>query len=263
MLKEVRPTKPDLSRLETIDVLLQPLLDAAAAGEPLEPALLEITRSFGFDSFVYGIATASRPNRDSRSIVWTSLSPAWLAAYDHNAYVEVDPRVAAVFDRASPFIWDSAAISCDERTKRFLEHAAEYGIRSGVMIAFSDPGGSRVGFGLNSSLSPVPPERREEITRHLGILMVLGTRLHDLFMAQIIQRGVPPLHLGKPLSPREKQCLAMAARGLTSADIGIKLDIANRTANFHFGNALSKLGVLNRNEAIAKAITLGLISIRV
>ncbi len=262
MLGEVHPTKPDLSKLESIDVLLQPLLTAAAAGEPLEPALLKITRSLGFDSFVYGIATASRPNRDSRSIVWTSLPPSWLAAYEANAYVEVDPRVAAVFDRTSPFIWDAAAINCEGRTKRFLEHAAEYGIRSGVMIAFSDPGGSRVGFGLNSALSPLPPERREEITQHLGTLMVLGTRLHDVFMAEIIQRGVTPIHLGKPLSPREKQCLIMAARGLTSADIGIKLGITNRTANFHFGNVLSKLSVLNRNEAIAKAITLGLINTR-
>jgi DNA-binding CsgD family transcriptional regulator len=262
MLGGVRPGKPDLSKLESIDVLLQPLLNAAAAGEPLEPALLEITRSLGFDSFVYGIATAPRPNRDSRTYVWTSLPGEWLVAYEQNAYIEIDPRVAAGLDRASPFIWDAASIKGTKRVRRFLDHAARYGVCSGVVVAFSTPSGSRVGFGLNSALSPLPPERHAEITRHLGTLMILGTRLHDLFMVHVIERGVPPLHLGKPLSPREKECLVMAARGLTSADIGIKLDIANRTANFHFGNVLSKLGVLNRNEAIAKAITLGLINIK-
>jgi LuxR family transcriptional activator of bioluminescence operon/LuxR family quorum-sensing transcriptional regulator LasR len=262
MLEEVRPSKPDLSKLETIDVLLQPLLNAAAKGEPLEPALLEITRSLGFESFVYGIATAQRPNRDSHTYVWTSLPKEWLTAYEQNAYIEVDPRVTAGLDRASPFVWDAASIEGDVRVRRFLDHAAQYGICSGVVIAFSTPSGSRVGFGLNSSISPLSAERREEISRQLGTLMVLGTRLHDLFVAQIIQGGAPPAHTGKRLSPREKQCLVMAARGLTSADIGIKLGITNRTANFHFGNVLTKLGVLNRNEAIAKAITLGLINVK-
>jgi LuxR family transcriptional activator of bioluminescence operon len=51
----------------------------------------------------------------------------------------------------------------------------------------------------------------------------------------------------------------MAAHGMTSADIGIKLGIVERTANFHFSNILSKLGALNRHEAIAKGMQLGLI----
>jgi DNA-binding CsgD family transcriptional regulator len=51
----------------------------------------------------------------------------------------------------------------------------------------------------------------------------------------------------------------MAAHGMTSADIGIKLGIAERTANFHFSNILSKLDALNRHEAIAKGMNLGLI----
>ena len=46
---------------------------------------------------------------------------------------------------------------------------------------------------------------------------------------------------------------------ITSADIGMKLGIVERTANFHFSNILSKLGALNRHEAIAKGMQLGLI----
>ena len=91
--------------------------------------------------------------------------------------------------------------------------------------------------------------------------MILGARFHDLFMANIVNRGLPPGQQGLPLSPRERQCLQMAANGMTSADIGVKLDIAERTANFHFSNIISKLGVLNRKEAIAKALTYGLIRI--
>jgi DNA-binding CsgD family transcriptional regulator len=46
---------------------------------------------------------------------------------------------------------------------------------------------------------------------------------------------------------------------MTSADIGIKLGIAERTANFHFGNILTKLDALNRHEAIAKGMKRGII----
>jgi DNA-binding CsgD family transcriptional regulator len=259
MLGQVRPRAPAANEIESIDSLLEPMLQAARAGDPLEPPLLEIARSFGFESFVYGISTASRPDRDSRSYVWTSLPSAWVQAYEENAYVEVDPRVRAVFDRASPFLWDAAAIAGPPRVRRFLAHAAEYGIRSGVVVAFNGLDQSRIGFGLNSSVSPVSPARRVEIEGQLGKLMILGTRLHDLFLSQVVDRGVPPIQQGKPLSRRERQCLGMAARGLASADIGIKLGITERGVNFHMANALTKLSALNRGEAIAKAITLGIV----
>ena len=46
---------------------------------------------------------------------------------------------------------------------------------------------------------------------------------------------------------------------MTSVDIALKLGIKPRTANFHFGNIVDKLGVLNRKEAIAMGIARGLI----
>jgi hypothetical protein len=52
-----------------------------------------------------------------------------------------------------------------------------------------------------------------------------------------------------------------AAHGMTSADIAVKLGIAERTVNFHFSNLISKLGVLNRTEAIATAVSMGLVVI--
>jgi DNA-binding CsgD family transcriptional regulator len=74
-------------------------------------------------------------------------------------------------------------------------------------------------------------------------------------------RGLQPLHHGTPLSPRELQCLQYAAHGMTSQDIAVKLGIAERTANFHFSNLISKLGVLNRHEAIATAVARGLVRV--
>ena len=51
--------------------------------------------------------------------------------------------------------------------------------------------------------------------------------------------------------------LRLPARG--AVDIALKLGIKPRTANFHFGKIVSKLGVLNRKEAIAMGIARGLV----
>src|SRR5206468_2772524 len=128
-----------------------------------------------------------------------------------------------------------------------------------VAVGFSNLTTTRFGVAFNSSISPVSAARQREIADRLGSMMVLTAGLHELFMANVVQRGLPPAQQGAPLSPRERQCLQMAARGLTSADIGIKLGIAERTANFHFSNILSKLDALNRHEAIAKGMKLGYI----
>jgi LuxR family quorum-sensing transcriptional regulator LasR len=81
-------------------------------------------------------------------------------------------------------------------------------------------------------------------------------------MKQFIERNVPPAQEGHPLSDREISCLQYAAHGMTSADIGLKLGIKQRTADFHFANLISKLGALNRHEAIATGIARGLIDVK-
>ena len=48
---------------------------------------------------------------------------------------------------------------------------------------------------------------------------------------------------------------------MTSADIAIKLAIAERTANFHIANIIDKLGALNRGEAIARGVALNLVGL--
>ena len=48
---------------------------------------------------------------------------------------------------------------------------------------------------------------------------------------------------------------------MTSFDIGLKLAITERTVNFHFSNIISKMGVLNRLEAIAMGVAHGLIQV--
>ena len=49
------------------------------------------------------------------------------------------------------------------------------------------------------------------------------------------------------------------AEGKTAQDIATILAVSEATVVFHLKNAMQKLGVTNRSQAIAKAVLLGLI----
>lgn len=66
---------------------------------------------------------------------------------------------------------------------------------------------------------------------------------------------------GEPqLSPRQVECLRLAAAGKTSSEIAAALGISARTVDQYVGEACERLNVRNRVQAVAKALSLGLLS---
>jgi len=61
------------------------------------------------------------------------------------------------------------------------------------------------------------------------------------------------------LTPRESEVLALLAEGLPNKEIAARLFITERTAKFHVGSIIAKLGVHNRTEAVAVATRRGLV----
>jgi len=61
------------------------------------------------------------------------------------------------------------------------------------------------------------------------------------------------------ITPREREILALLARGLSNVAIGQRLYISGATVKFHVGNIMQKLGARRRAEAVYAASKLGLI----
>jgi ATP/maltotriose-dependent transcriptional regulator MalT len=61
------------------------------------------------------------------------------------------------------------------------------------------------------------------------------------------------------LTPRERQVLALVARGATNREIGRELHMAEKTASVHVSRILAKLDVRSRTEAAAVALRQGLV----
>lgn len=62
-----------------------------------------------------------------------------------------------------------------------------------------------------------------------------------------------------PLTPREKECLALAFDGQTAADSAKIIDCSERTVTYHLANAMRKLQVDNKLAAVERACWYGII----
>lgn len=212
---------------------------------------------FGFDSLSYFVTTQVS-GVVSGNMLWTTQPRAWAANYRQQAYIAIDPRLAPTQRRIAPFFWEAGECGDDWRVRRFLADAQRQGIASGVVISLHDSPGHWVTVTFDSRVAPLSPVRREALAARLGDLLLLAIALHERLLARPIAHG-KRRRSERVLTFREHDCLLLAARGLTSADIGDRLSVAERTVNFHFRNIKTKLGAINRPEAIARGISLGLI----
>lgn len=61
------------------------------------------------------------------------------------------------------------------------------------------------------------------------------------------------------LSCREIAILRLSSQGKTASEIAAAMAVTERTANFHIGNAIQKLGAANKTHAVVLAMRLGVL----
>jgi DNA-binding CsgD family transcriptional regulator len=260
MLTVVNPAKRMLGRPAYLPQMLQPLAIADGDERDVVRSTVAIVRNLGFDNFMYGASASPKLDHESRSYVFTTLSREWVRRYDEQAYIDVDTRISRALDSPLPLIWDyETERGHDTKADAFLDDSLAHGVGSGVVCGMHGAGHTRVIFALSSAAPKIDDEHRGEIVERLGDILLLGACFHEIFMKSVVEKGIPPPSQGAPLSSREKQCLALAARGQTTQDIASQLGIAERKVQFHFDGIRSKLGAANRQEAIAKAVLAGFV----
>ncbi|MEA9976018.1 helix-turn-helix transcriptional regulator [Pseudomonas sp. 10B1] len=85
--------------------------------------------------------------------------------------------------------------------------------------------------------------------------------LSNLLYAIMNQRNLTsnPNLIHPMLSPRETDVLRWSAAGKTAANIGVILNLKERTVRFHIANAIKKMGTTNKTAAVAQALKYGIL----
>ena len=80
-----------------------------------------------------------------------------------------------------------------------------------------------------------------------------------LLLTERLMEFAAPQQARPALTTRERDCLAFVADGYTDAQIAMLLTISESTVRFHLSNARTKLGAVNRTQAVARLATSGLL----
>jgi len=188
-------------------------------------------------------------------IRYSSLPPAWMDHYSAQGFFRVDPAIRHCVEGIVPtFTGIDAPARGEVSARRLWEDALSAGLGSGVVIPLRLPGSALGGFSLVTGMVG-----REFLAWHrrCGRWATLGAHAID---QRVLTLAAPPTEKIR-LSPRERECLTWLASGLRHDRIAEKLGITVPTVELHLANARRRLGARTREQALARAVALGLLDL--
>lgn len=217
----------------------------------------KLCRNYGFDHFIYG-ARIPTSFVKPQFIIVSGFPTDWWEHYKDNGYMRIDPTVAHCAQNQLPLDWSELEPLLQEQTEvgSFMREARDFGLKSGASFPVHN------GHGEAALLSLVSGEEAEHFRSDLNHAMpfvhLLTAHIHESVRRIVEIRALPDAQ--KTLTARERECLLWTAEGKTSWEISKILGISERTVIFHLKNAAEKLDVNNRQQAVARAVSIGLIS---
>lgn len=216
----------------------------------VQSAFRRFTKQAGVDYYVYG---NSRPGLEQPYI--DSTYPAdWMAHYLANRYQYIDPVVLEAQRSHLPFAWrflTNRPGNLSPQQRKLFAEAAEFGIRDGFTIPFHTAEGATAV--LSFAFGSV--EQLKEVMTAQSRLKLLAVYYHTA-VERLLDVEVPE----DELSSIERQCLTGIANGHSLWEISGRIHRPEPDVAGALRSAREKLGTATTAQAIAKAITQGLIA---
>jgi LuxR family quorum-sensing transcriptional regulator LasR len=228
-------------------------LRAAADFDQLRLATLEYVKALGFHYFSYTVRYALQ--RTPRQFAFGNYPTRWRNRYAKAGYEHIDPTVLHCMRHVTPIIWD-ADLFCGEREARLIEEARRYGLNTGVSFPVHRAGSEMAIFSLVS---------REDEAKFMPWIRAMLASGHQLALqvheaaVQLLEAQPQAARHDHPLTPREIECVQLAAAGKTAREIARLLGVAESTVIYHFRRVGQKFNLTDRKQIVARAIGLGLI----
>ena len=224
------------------DVLTAPTIEA------FKVELIKFGKKLGFDLVIadYGSPPPKR--------AWTSINNYPKVWWDQQAqFLSADPINVATSASPHPVLWD-AEFYKQSGAGHIAEAFTPFGFAAGFDVPIHAANGALINFGFSRDVAL--PQDSSELIR-----VVAEAQLFGSFALPALSRLLAHTTLVDypKLTPRELEVLKWTIAGKTAFEVGVILSTRERTANFHVRNICEKLGVTNKNSAIAKAFELKII----
>jgi len=231
--------------------------------------LNQIRNILPFDSAALAIPDAStnKLSGHSTKLICHSYSPEWVSTYIKNKFVTADLVVTSGCNESVLYSWYDAYFLYENMDDNLSEYISVVSNHRLDESCYNNPPK------LFTTFFSVPSKDNNIAPRYFNILEHVMPHLHEA-VRRLCQSSVDieqtnkfnnnkkiDQQVWKLLTNREQEILKWAVRGKTSWEIGRILSISERTVKFHFKNTYEKLNVVNRSQAVAKAVSQGFVFI--
>jgi LuxR family quorum-sensing transcriptional regulator LasR len=217
--------------------------------------LFALGRAHGFDRVLYGMVP-SRHARLENAFVTSSYSPEWRERYDAERFAYVDPTVGHCLTSNLPIIWAPGTFNSPAQ-RGFYEEACGFGIRAGVTLPVHGPNGE---FGVLSFASDIRADARYEREAYQQMAALVLIRDYAFASSARFCGASGRQEAAPRLTRRELEVLNWVMAGKSSWEISKITNCSEATVNFHMANVRQKFNVNTRQQAVVKAIALGLVT---
>ena len=224
--------------------------------EDIHHVCADLCQECGFEQFIYAASVPTSFVKPSLIII-SGYASEWRDHYNTQHYMGVDPTVAYCAHNILPLNWMSleSQVSSNPQLHRFMSEARDFGLNSGISFPIHTAQGD------SAMLSLASPEQHHKtqprIVEAMPYVQLFTAYLHETVRRVFAEQMLPVSHV--ELTPREQECLLWVTEGKTTWETSQILNISERTVTFHLQNTVDKLGVVNRQQAVARAVALGII----
>lgn len=218
--------------------------------------LCSISNNHGFEQIVYGVIS-SRHIPLEHAFLRSNYSAEWRSKYDSEKFHYIDPTVTHCLESTIPLVWQPKTFNATPMLQNLYEEACGHGIRSGISFPIHGANGE---FGVISFATDAPPGKRfsQDVVHFMPSLSLIRDYVFESSLKFV---KAPSLDRNKiHITHRELEALKWAMAGKTSWEISKIMNCAEVTVNFHLTNVRSKFKVATRQQAVIKAIRMGLIT---
>lgn len=253
----------NLMNLHAFELELFGAVSIAEANQLLTHYFAEL----GIDAFAFTFYTRHPSSVNKIKYDYAS-KPAlkWHEYYLAQNYNDFDQTVGQLHGGSLPIVWSvqqQLSVAKSETEKLIRQESIEFGIERGVSVPLFGPNSHYASFVFYQ----MKGESWLENYANFKYELILVANLYFNFVTQQLHKLKKPVesklnsNIDIQLTVREQQCLVLTAQNYSAKQLAEKINVTQRTVEFHLNNMNKKLGVKNKFQAVNKAIELGLVDL--